>query len=81
MDILKNDQYYWKAQQGIQKLGIQDSDLTNRLLQDPKGKQLLIQASDLAPGSKAMQRIQDQIKKGWGSKWIYLRSLFKDIST
>ena len=56
------------AQQGIQKLGIQDSDLTNRLLQDPKGKQLLIQASDLAPGSKAMQRIQDQIKKGWGSK-------------
>lgn len=56
------------AQQGIQKLGIQDQNLVNQLLQSPKGKQLLIQASDLAPGSKAMQRIIEQIQKGYGKK-------------
>lgn len=56
------------AQQGIQKLGIQDNNISARLLQDPKAKQLLIQASDLTPGSKAMKNINDQIQKGWGNK-------------
>lgn len=53
------------AKQGVSKLGI-DSDLENTLLQDPKGKQLLIQASDLTPGSQAMKNIRNQIQKGWG---------------
>lgn len=54
------------ASQGIQKLGIQDPAMVSKLLGDPKGKQLLIQASDLSPGSKAMKNIQNQIQKGWG---------------
>lgn len=54
------------AQQGIRKLGINDSNMANRLLQDPKAKQLLVQASDLSPGSKAMKNIMNQIQKGWG---------------
>lgn len=56
------------AQQGLQGLGIQDPALSQKLLSDPKAKQLLIQASDLKPGSKAMQQIMNQIKSGWGSK-------------
>lgn len=56
------------AQQGLSKLGIQDQETMNQLLQDPKAKQLLIQASDLAPGSQAMKNIQTQIQKGWGRK-------------
>lgn len=53
------------AQNGLKKLGIQDPAQSQRLMQDPKAKQLLIQASDLAPGSKAMQKIIDQIQKGY----------------
>jgi hypothetical protein len=56
------------AQSGLQKLGIQDTGLTQRLLSDPKAKQLLIQASDMAPGSKAMSKIMSQIQSGWGAK-------------
>ncbi len=48
------------AQQGASKLGIQDA---SGLMNDPKAKQLLIQASDLTPGSKAMKRIQDQLRQ------------------
>lgn len=54
------------AHQGIQKLGIQDNALRSKLLQDPKARQLLINASDLSPNSKAMKQIRDQIQKGWG---------------
>ena len=54
------------AQSGLQKLNIQDTGLTQRLLADPKGKQLLIQASDLAPGSVAMSKVMQQIRAGWG---------------
>lgn len=56
------------ALNGVQNLGIQDKDLMNRLLQSPKGKELLIQASDMAPGSKAMKQITNKIQKGWGSR-------------
>lgn len=56
----------WAAQ-GIQKLGIKDTSVSARLLQDPKAKQLLIQASDLAPNSKAMNQIMSQLQKGWGT--------------
>jgi hypothetical protein len=56
------------AQQGLSKLGIQDQGLASRLLADPKGKQLLIQASDLKPGSKAMQNLLNQIQTKWGNK-------------
>lgn len=55
------------AYDGISKLGM-DNDLTSRALSDPKGKQLLIQASDLPPGSPAMKKIRDQLMKGWGNK-------------
>jgi len=51
------------AQDGAKKLGL-DDDTFQQALQSPKTKQLLIQASDLAPGSKALQRIKDQIQKG-----------------
>lgn len=54
------------ASQGVQKLGIQDQGFTQKLLSDPQAKRLLIQASDLKPGSKAMKNIQNQIQKGWG---------------
>lgn len=53
------------AQRGVQNLGI-DSALAQTLLSDPKGKQLLIQASDLSPNSRAMKQIKTQIQKGWG---------------
>ncbi|MES2355618.1 MAG: hypothetical protein V4568_14710 [Pseudomonadota bacterium] len=48
------------AQQGAAKLGIQDA---SGLMNDPISKQLLIQASDLSPGSKAMKKIQDQLRQ------------------
>lgn len=51
----------WAAS-GASKLGLQDAD-TQTLMSTPRGKQLLIQASDLTPGSKAMKSIQDQIQK------------------
>jgi hypothetical protein len=54
------------AQQGIQKLGIQDPALIQKVLSDPKGKQLFIDASDLTPGSTAMKNKMAQIQKGWG---------------
>lgn len=63
--ILQNGPDAW-AQQGIKKLGIQDPAFAGKLFGDPKAKQLLIQASDLAPNSKAMNAIMAQIKKGWG---------------
>lgn len=56
------------ARSGLQKLGIQDEAVSARLMADPKSKQLLIQASDLPPGSKAAKRIMEQIQKGWGGK-------------
>lgn len=56
------------AQQGLSKLGIQDPDQSQALLSNPKLKTLLIQASDLSPGSKAFKNIQMQIQKGWGGK-------------
>jgi hypothetical protein len=56
------------AQQGHSKLGIQHQGLASRLLSDPKGKQLLIQASDLKPGSAAMKNLMKQIQKRLGAK-------------
>jgi hypothetical protein len=56
------------ARSGLEKLGIQDQALSERLLSDPKARELLIQASDLKPGSPALKRIQDQIHSKWGSQ-------------
>jgi hypothetical protein len=56
------------VQQGLSKLGIQDQNLVSRVLADPKGKELLIQASDLTPGSKAMKTIFSQIQSKWGNQ-------------
>lgn len=53
------------AQQGLQSLGIQDPAYMQKLMQDPKAKQLLIQASRLSPGSPAMKQVMNQIKTGW----------------
>lgn len=52
------------AQNGLKKLGIRDQELTSKLLQSKEGKRLLIEASDLKPGSPALQRIMEQIQKG-----------------
>lgn len=49
------------AQNGAASLKLRDAD-TQQLLSSPKGKQLLIQASDLTPGSKAMKAVQTQIQ-------------------
>lgn len=55
------------AQSGVKNLGL-DQDTASRVLKSPQGKQLLIQASDLKPGSKAMTAIMTQIQKGFGNK-------------
>lgn len=54
------------ARSGLEKLGIQDAQLTARLMQSKEGKRLLIEASDLPEGSRALERIKEQIQKGWG---------------
>lgn len=51
----------WAAN-GAQALSLRDED-AQTLMQSPQGKRLLIQASDLRPGSKAMKAIQDQISQ------------------
>lgn len=51
------------AQSGLSNLGMQDHPAAQSLLSNPKTKQLLIQASDLKPGSKAMQKVNDQIQQ------------------
>lgn len=56
------------AQDGLDKLQKHDPEalngFTEEQLKDPKTKQLLIQASDLSPGSKAMDKILTRIKEG-----------------
>lgn len=52
------------ARTGIEKLGISDQATAERLLQSKEGKRLLIEASDLPPGSRALNRIKEQIQKG-----------------
>jgi hypothetical protein len=49
------------AQDGASRIGLSASD-SEALMQSPKARKLLIQASDLKPGSKAMQNIQIQIR-------------------
>ncbi len=54
------------AQKGLDKLGIKDPQISERLLQDKQARRLLIEASDLPPGSRGMKRIMEQIQKGLG---------------
>lgn len=49
------------AQNGLEKLGIRDQAMASRILQSKEGKRLLIEASDLSPGSRGMTRIKEQI--------------------
>jgi hypothetical protein len=56
------------AQSGLKNLGIEDETISNRLLSDPKAKQLLIQASSFPPGSKGSKNIMQQLQKGWGAQ-------------
>jgi hypothetical protein len=49
-------------QSGAQKLGLGGSDVRD-LQSTAQGRRLLIEASDLKPGSKAIQRVHEQIQK------------------
>jgi hypothetical protein len=53
------------AARGLERLGITDHALTQALLSDEKGRQLLREASAFSPDSPAMKRIKEQIKRGW----------------
>jgi len=55
------------AQKGLKNLGITDVNLSNRILKDPKGQNLLIQASSFPPGSRALKAIASQIQSQWGN--------------
>lgn len=55
------------AQDGLQKLGIQDPGVAARLMADPKSRDLLIQAHTLPAGHKKLQVILNQIQSKWGS--------------
>jgi len=63
------------ANDGIQKLlehdkggEINDSVVIQELLKTQKGKKLLIEASDLTPGSKAMENVMQKIRTGYLNK-------------
>lgn len=51
------------ASTGLERLGIQDPAARAKLMRDPKGKKLLIEASDLKPGSPRLMKIKEQIKR------------------
>lgn len=53
------------ARAGLNKLGITDPSIAAQLLQDKKARRLLVEASDLEPGSRATKRILDQLQKGY----------------
>lgn len=59
------------ANDGLEKLKAHDPEILNRVpasaLKDPKAKELLIKASDLKPGSKAMTDILERIEKAYGA--------------
>lgn len=55
------------AQNGLIKLGIEEPGLAQKLLSDPKAVELLHQASDLPPNSRAMKAILNQINQKWGN--------------
>jgi hypothetical protein len=55
------------AQKGLAKLGIEDEAMATQLLNSKDGKRLLIEASDLSPGSKRLKTIKDQLSKGRGN--------------
>lgn len=56
------------ALQGVEKLGIKDENIIYSLLKNPKAKSLLIQASDMKPGSPGMRKIRDEVLKLTGDK-------------
>lgn len=51
------------AQKGAEALGITDPAAAARMMADPQARALLIQASDMKPGSQALKRIQSQLQK------------------
>jgi hypothetical protein len=53
------------AARGLERLGITDHALTQALLGDEKGRQLLREASQFSPGSQGFKRIKEQIKRQW----------------
>jgi hypothetical protein len=53
------------ASDGYEKVASMDSSLDKAsLMKDPRKRELLIAASDLRPGSKAMDRILEKLRKG-----------------
>lgn len=63
----KRGEALW-MQQGVEKLGLKDTQVVDQLLKSNEGKRLLIEASDLPQGSKGMKRIMEQIHNKWGYK-------------
>jgi hypothetical protein len=53
------------AQSGADKLGL-SADETKSALNDKRTRQMLIEASDLSPGSKRLQNIKNQLTQGRG---------------
>lgn len=51
------------AKQGADRLGLSQTQASD-LIGSPEGRRLLIEASDLSPGSERLQRIKDQLKRG-----------------
>ena len=56
------------AKNGLEKLGIQDRKIASELMNSKEGRTLLIEASDLEPGSAKMKKIKERIEKNWGTK-------------
>lgn len=54
------------ALQGAKTLGL-DSQTAAKVLADPAGRQLLMQASDFSAGSKGAKNIMSQIQKRWAN--------------
>lgn len=50
------------ARTGLQKLGISDQSTAQKLLASKESKRLLIEASDLLPGSPALKQIKERLK-------------------
>jgi hypothetical protein len=55
----------WTAR-GLENLGITDPAMAERISSSKEGKRLLIEASDMSPGSKGLNRIKEKIQKGFG---------------
>lgn len=56
------------ARTGLERLGLKGSPGAEKLLRSAEGRRLLIEASDLKPGSPRLMKIREQIQKGKGKR-------------